>query len=305
MNRIARLIFSVSVYAAAVTVLSATRLDAQDETALKRAFEGKRVILKIDMPATQRGIDVYPQRQVPVEFSKVADRIKSNGIAISAGEQQMITKVHVVRNHIEFHLAGGGYGSFADALSSPYRPPPIPRGESAEEAQLRAEIATTTDPGVRRSLQRQLGQLQRQRQADDAAAERQVIEFNRMAEVEERERRLASGSRFNIRYDGSVPGDALTSDGVMAALAEYVDFSAMGVEASAPPVEEGPGAGVIALRKGMTVEEVEDLLGPADSVEKDNAADIEIVTRTYAHSEHKVVARFAAGVLVDFAITPH
>jgi hypothetical protein len=29
------------------------------------------------------------------------------------------------------------------------------------------------------------------------------------------------------------------------------------------------------------------------------------MTRTYEHPDHKVVAKFASGVLVDFAITPH
>ena len=63
-------------------------------------------------------------------------------------EEQMITKVHLVKTHIEFHLGGGGYGTFADLLSSPYAPPPIPQTETAEEARIKSEIATTTDPSV-------------------------------------------------------------------------------------------------------------------------------------------------------------
>lgn len=278
---------------------------AQDETALKRAFEGKRVVLKIDMPATHKGVDVYPDRDLPVDYSKTADRIKSSGVAISTGEEQMITKVHVVRDHIEFHLGGGGYGTFADALSSPYQPPAIPQTETAEEARIRGEIATTSDSGVRRSLERRLGELQRQRQADNAAAERQVMELNRAAEAEERERRLSSGSRFNIRYDGPVPPQEQTPDGVMKALAEYVDFSPMTGSATTPTVPAGPGAGVLSLKKGMTVEEVEKLLGPATAIQTATTDDLEIMTRTYAHPDHRVVAKFVSGVLVDFAITPH
>jgi hypothetical protein len=83
-----------------------------------------------------------------------------------------------------------------------------------------------------------------------------------------------------------------------------VDFSAMAGTATPEPAT-GPGAGAIALRKGMTTEEVEALLGPAESVDRETAAGIEVVTRTYEHPEHKVVARFAGGVLVDYAITPH
>ena len=291
--------------AAAAVLLLTTPLLAQDEVALKKAFEGRRVILKIDMPATKDGVDVWPARELPVDFSQVAKRIKSNGVAIRAGEEQMVTKVHLVRNHIEFQLGGGGYGTFADQLSSPYQPPPIPQGETAEEARIKAEIATTNDPRVRRSLERRLGELQRQRQADNAAAARQVAEMNMAAETEVRERRLVAGSRFNIRYDKAVPEDARTPEAIMAALTEYVDFSPMDPAAAAPADAAGPGAGVVALDKGMTIEEVEKLLGPARTVETDDASGLEIMTRTYSHPEHKVVAKFASGVLVDFAITPH
>jgi hypothetical protein len=296
---------SVAGVVAGAIVLVSVPMRAQDETALKQAFEGKRVILKIDMPATSKGVDVWPERDLPVEFSDVANRLKSNGIAIRTGEEQMITKVHLVKNHIEFHLGGGGYGTFADLLSSPYAPPPIPQTETAEEARIKSEIATTTDASVRRSLERRLGELQRQRQADNAAAERQVAELNRAAQAEEQERRLASGSRFNIRFNRAVPPEALTPEGVMAALADYVDFSPMGGGVVEPEPAPGPGAGIVSLKKGMTVAEVEQLLGPAKSVDTDEAGGLEITIRTYEHPDHQVVAKFASGVLVDFAITPH
>lgn len=296
---------TTALLAVAGALLLAAPLGAQDETALRKAFEGKRVVLKIDMPATSEGVDVWPGREIPVEFPTVAARIKASGVAVRTGEEQMITKVALVRDHIEFHLGGGGYGTFADLLSSPYQAPPIPQGETAEERRIKAEIATTKDPDVRRSLERRLAELQRQRQADNAAAERQAAEMNRAAAAEERERRLAAGSRFNIRFGRAVPAEARTPEAIVAALGEYVDFSPMGGPGVAPAEPAGPGAGVVALRKGMTVAEVEQLLGPARAVDTDTASGLEIMTRTYHHPEHKVVAKFASGVLVDFAITPH
>jgi len=276
---------------------------AQDEKALRKAFEGKRVILKIEMPATSAGVDVWPERDLPVEFPTIAERIKANGVAIQRGEEQTITKIHLVRNYIEFQLGGGGYGTFSDLLSASYQPPPIYQGETAEERKIKAEIATTTDARRKRDLERRLSDLERQRDAANNDAQAQVRQANIAAEAEERERRLAAGSRFNIRWEKAVPAEAMTPEAIMAALAEYVDFSPMNPEAVPAPAA-GPGAGVVALRKGMTIEEVEQLLGPARTVDTDDAAGIEIMTRTYEHPDHKVVARFASGVLVDFAITP-
>jgi hypothetical protein len=96
----------------------------------------------------------------------------------------MVTKVHLVKNHIEFQLGGGGYGTFADQLSSPYQPPPIPQGETPEERRLKTEIMTTNDSRTRRELERQLGEMQRQRQAENAAAQARVAELNMAAEAE-------------------------------------------------------------------------------------------------------------------------
>lgn len=87
----------------------------------------------------------------------------------------------------------------------------------------------------------------------------------------------------------------------MAALAEYVDFSPL---TAAPSTSAGPESAVTTLRKGMTIEEVEQLLGPAQTAQTDDASGLEIMTRTYGLPENRVVARFASGLLVDFAITP-
>src|SRR6266550_1139380 len=68
---------------------------AQNEAALRAAFEGKIVTARIDMPATSQGIDVNPLEATPVDFRDVAQRLKENGTAIRIGQQVMITKVVV------------------------------------------------------------------------------------------------------------------------------------------------------------------------------------------------------------------
>jgi hypothetical protein len=89
---------------------------AQDEAHLRKALEGKRITLKMDMPATSEGVDVYPGTNRPVDYDKVGKRMKKEGIALKDGEAARITKVKVKGNHIEIQLNGGGYGTFGDAL---------------------------------------------------------------------------------------------------------------------------------------------------------------------------------------------
>jgi hypothetical protein len=68
-----------------------------------------------------------------------------------------------------------------------------------------------------------------------------AINAERLAEARENqaraqqdlERRVpAAGSRFNLRFDRNVPPEALTPEGVMAVLENYVDFSQEAVDAA-------------------------------------------------------------------------
>jgi hypothetical protein len=61
-----------------VTLLAASApfLLGQSEAELKRAFEGTRVTVKIEMPATQRGIDLHLGDAQPIDFRQYSTRIK-------------------------------------------------------------------------------------------------------------------------------------------------------------------------------------------------------------------------------------
>lgn len=109
----------VSLAILAFTLIGAGSVSAQGkadlkhyEDELKRYFEGKRVTLKIDMPATSQGVDIHPERPQRLNYSEYGDHIKGSGTAIRTGESIMITKVKVKDKRIEFQLGGGGYGTF-------------------------------------------------------------------------------------------------------------------------------------------------------------------------------------------------
>ena len=54
--------------AAAATLcamLAASAASAQSDDALEQFFEGKTVVVKLDMPATQSGVDVYADARRP------------------------------------------------------------------------------------------------------------------------------------------------------------------------------------------------------------------------------------------------
>src|SRR4051812_11880589 len=53
--------------AAMITILlSAATVQAQSEAALKEYFEGRTVALKLPMPGTEKGVDIYPGNPRPL-----------------------------------------------------------------------------------------------------------------------------------------------------------------------------------------------------------------------------------------------
>jgi hypothetical protein len=294
-----RISILASMSAGALLALAAP-LQAQSEAVLRQAFEGKVVAVKIDMPATQQGVDVYPLDQMPIDFREVAQRLKDNSTALRIGQQVMVTKVVVKKNsHIEFQLGGGGYGTFGDNTSTDVSV--VNQSETKEEKALRDSIKHAAGPTKRKQFEKELASLREERERENSRAEAEAKQAQSVMEANLRAKRSESGSRFNVRYRNGIPGDALTPDGLMRALAQYVDFGpASGVASS----DAGSGKTYASLRKGLLLDEVETLLGPAATASETKEGRLTVLNRTYRKDGQKVSASFVNGVLIDFAITP-
>lgn len=289
----------------------ASTAHAQSEAALRTAFEGKLVSVKVGMPGTSRGIDVYPLDPTPVNWREVAERVKDNGTSLKIGDQVMVTKVVVKKNsHIEFQLGGGGWGTFFDSPGTS-TVSATSEGESQEEKDLKKAIKEATGPTKRKELERELRTARDRRERENARARADAQQANAAHEANLRAKRAESGSRFNIRFRNGIPEQSLTPDGVMAALAEFVDFNAGGSKvatasgaSTATPVSHSAGAKHAQIRKGLSVQEVEALLGPADSAGEEKQGTLTVNKRSYTSDGMKVNTSFVNGVLIDFAITP-
>jgi len=281
--------------AAGALIAIARPLHAQTEAVLRQAFEGKVVAVKIDMPATQRGVDVYPLDPMPIDFREVAQRLKNNSTALRIGQQVMVTKVVVKKNsHIEFQLGGGGYGTAGDNTSTDVTV--VSQGETKAEKALRDSIKHAPGPTKRKQFEKELASLREERERENARAEAEAKQAQSVMEANLRAKRAESGSRFNVRYRNGIPGDALTPDGLMRALGQYVDFGSTSSVASSGVV--------LSLRKGLLLDEVETLLGPAATASETKEGRLTVLNRTYKKDGQKVSASFVNGVLIDFAITP-
>jgi hypothetical protein len=269
----------------------------QSEAALRRAFEGQSVVVRIDMPGTSSGVNVHPERSMPVDFPDVASKLKKYGTSLRAGDAVMVTKVKVKDDMIEFQLGGGGYGTFGDDMGNSSGSTDVPktRAEKALEDSIRRATSSTE----KKRMQRDLDDLRTTRERENARARAEAAQAEEARQANLRGRRIEGGSRFNIRYRNAVPPDAMAPEGLRRILSRYVDFP--GPEDDIEPIVPA-GTGI--LRKGMTLEEAESLLGPAITASESEECALRVMTRTYRKDGQRTAARFVSGVLVEYTISP-
>jgi hypothetical protein len=129
---------------------------------------------------------------------------------------------------------------------------------------------------------------------------------------------LQGGSRFNIRYEPRIPSDALTPQGVMSALTQYVAFAPemLGASETLPPgasVREqgepsptdstGHGDPASSLRKGMARQTVISLLGEPNKVTDREQGGLKIVTCTFERKDATIIAEFVSDILIRYTVS--
>jgi hypothetical protein len=280
-------------------MLAATPLVAQSEVALKEYFEGRTVTPKLAMPGTENGVDIYPGTPRPLDYPRYADRLKDYGTAIKAGEPVTVTKIKVKSRLIEFQLGGGGYGTFGDETSSNVGTGSAEK--TTREKNLEAEFKREADPAKKRAMREELDDLRAAREREDARNRSAVAEAEEHRKANIRQRRQEGGSRFNLRYADRVPAEAMRPEAVMAALAQYVDFGQ--IRSSAAETAATPQKPTGTLRKGMLLQEVDALLGPATATTERKEGSLKLVQRRYSAPLGQVTADFVEGVLIRYTLT--
>jgi hypothetical protein len=277
-----------------LAVAMPTPVAAQGELGLKKAFEGRRVTVKIDMPGTSDGVDIHTFRTPSIDFRKHGDRLKDYGASIRAGQSATVTLVKMKGDLIEFQLDGGGFGTLGDDASTSVD---IPRLEkSSREKDLEDRIKTETNARDKRDMERELDDLRRSRERENRRIEAARIEAEELQKARIADQRLRSGSRFNVRYEGRVPNGYAPED-LVAALREYVDFT------GEPGTMSGaPSAGDDVPWKGMLRDEAESQFGTPIDVSERREGSLTVVTLIFVRPGQRITAEFVEDVLIRYSI---
>jgi hypothetical protein len=284
-------------------------------TDVQNYFQGKQVQLKIDMPGTQQGVDLRFDRGTPMDWKQYSSRLKKFGVAIPKDERATVTTVVVKKDMIEFQLDGGGFGTFGDDTNTTVEAKPVEK--SNYEKQLERDIANTDDPDQKRGLQRSLDRERDRRERQDAANRRAAQVASQIKAQQVAQDRMRGGSRFNLRWTGSIPAEQLNPEAVMKVLAPYVEFadsqaaqpasapaSAAGVVAAAPPDADSAGAATAQLKRGMQLTDVTTLLGQGRQLSESVSTEgLKTQIFEYLPGDRRVEVTYVDGLVIRFSIS--
>jgi hypothetical protein len=284
------------------------------QSSLQNYFVGKQVTLQIDMPGTQQGVDLRVERDDPMDWKQYSGRLKQFGPAIRSGDRSTITTVVVKKNLIEFQFDGGGFGTFWDDSSTTVTPYHVDK--SSYEKQLERDINNTTDPQKRRDLQRELDYARSRREREQRADDRAAAIASQLKAQQVADKRLRGGSRFNLRWNGSIPQDQLTPEAVMKLLDGYVDFGDLqGEKAILKPVAQNisvpanapanpPNSPITQLKRGMQIGEVSELLGLGRQLSQSTSEEgLKTQIFEYLPNDYRVEVTYVDGILVRYSIS--
>ncbi len=281
---------------------------AQDEEALRKAFEGQRVALRMDMPGSADGVDVLAEAGRSLNYKEYERDLLRYGVALRAGDTTAVTMVKVKKDLVEFQLGGGGFGTFGDSTSTSSGITMLDK--SPREKDLEKLIKAETNRDKKRSMEYALRDLEERRERENRRrrAESDRIEARKREEVAAK--RLLGGSRFNIRYAKRVPPN-LHAEDIVAALREYVDFnpSARTPARTAAPSRfsdtRSPAArpgDLSALRKGMSRDEAQRAFGAPLSSRERREGGLVTTTLTFDAGEQRITADFVEDVLIRYTV---
>lgn len=195
---------------------------AQDAEILKQILIGKTVTLKIEMPATDNGVDILADRGSIIKEKSYRKRLKNHGRAYRIDDSATITCVKVKKKRIEICLGGGGYKTLdylADTTNITFRV-----RKSRREKDVEKELKNTTDSERREKLNKQLDKLKDRRDRENRIRQQNAETEGRILQSTARQKALEAGSRLVIRFDERINSDDLDESKIISILENYLEF---------------------------------------------------------------------------------
>jgi hypothetical protein len=304
--------YAVSLFVVLFTVAGVGE-QGSGQSSLQSYFVGRQVTLQIDMPGTQQGVDLRMDREEMMDWKQYSNRLKQFGPALRSGDRSTITTLVVKKNLIEFQLDGGGFGTFWDDDTTTVTPYHVDK--SNYEKQLERDIRDTTDAQRRRDLQRELDRVRSRREREQRSDDRAAQIASQLKAQQVAGKRIQGGSRFNLRWAGSIPQDQLTPDAVMKMLEAYIDFgdlqaqkpiltpTAQSAAPAAAPTASAASSSITQIKRGMAIGEISNLMGLGRQLSQSTSEEgLKTQIFEYLPNDYRVEVTYVDGIVVRYSI---
>ncbi len=169
------------------------------EDRIKRSLEGRQMLVKMDMPAADVGIDIFVDNtDVSIDQDKYKKLIRESGVAIKEGSRPRITAVRFAGGGIELELDGGGSPSRDWVVGRVILEAPAPVAKSDHEIALERRLQNENNSSITSSLRTELDSERMRRVEQD---ERNRVAFSRATSLRSEyiaENRKNWGSKIRI-----------------------------------------------------------------------------------------------------------
>lgn len=192
---------------------------SQDLNSIQKELEDQVISLKIDMPASDVGIDLLANSEVPLDEKVYTSRIREYGVSVFKGDTITITKVEQKNQSIIIYLGIGGYHHNEHLMPTDVKPI---LEISEKEHSLKKEITEEIDKSKLAKLNRDLNKLKRLRRFEQERINTSAAESKKIRAEKEYIKIKESGSRIYINFQTKIEQSDFDLNKIKHILSNYL-----------------------------------------------------------------------------------
>lgn len=198
---------------------------AQDDSELrmKKALEGRLVLVKMDLPAIDTGVDLIVDN-TDVSYNTVSCNklLSEYGVAVKKGTRAKITGVEITGKGIVIDLDGGGLPGADWAVGNLKLAEPAPLAKSDREVELERQLHSDPNASMASYLRSEIENERQRRYAQDDRNRDAFKRVERLRSDYISENRKNWGSKVIVVV--RTRKESITMRDMVRALAKYVEL---------------------------------------------------------------------------------
>ena len=215
---------SFCLFAGIIAVCAQAAIGQDDaEQRIRKALEGRPVLVKMDLPAIRTGVEfVFVDADVSFDKAAYNRLVKDHGVALKKGDRATITAVRISPRGIELDLNGGGSPGEDWIVAGLRIVEPTPVAKSDREIEIERALQVEPNALIAGSLRSDLEYERQRRAIQDERNKRAFDEVSRVRSRYLEENRANLGSKLVVVVRSRK--ESVTLRDMSKSLAKYVEL---------------------------------------------------------------------------------